>query len=348
MGWRIIFLATVKKERIFKRLLKRKKLLAVILVLIVVGIVVVRNISKKEAFETTEVKKGTVREELILSGEVKAVEHARLIFQTSGKISWVGVSEGAEIKKGQALMRLDTTNLYQDLLIADTNLRSTAAALNSVYDDLKDKKNSETFEEISTRTTAEATKDAAVFSHIKAQQNLTNATLYAPFTGIVTYIAYPFTGANVLLSETQVEVVNPDTIFFEVSGDQSEVIDLFEGQKVTVILDSFQDKELVGEIEFISLVPYSGEVGTVYKIKVKFTEGLDKAKLRVGMSGDARIVLSERNDVFYVPPQFIKTDSEGKYLMLENNKKAHVEVGLEGEDTVEIMGEITEGDKVYD
>ena len=341
-------MATAKKERIFKRLLKRKKLLAVILVLIVVGIVVVRNISKKDAVDTTEVKKGTVREELILSGEVKAVEHARLMFQTSGKISWVGVSEGDEVKKGQSLMSLDTTNLSQDLKIADANLRSTAAALNSVYDDLKDKKNSETFEEISERTTAEATKDAAVFSNIKAQHNLANATLYAPFTGIVTYIAYPFTGANVLLSETQVEVVNPDTIFFEVSADQSEVIDLFEGQKVTVILDSFQDKELVGEIGFISLVPNSGEVGTVYKIKVKFTEGLDKAKLRVGMSGDARFILSERNEVFYVPPQYIKTDSEGKYLMLGNNKKAHVEVGLEGEDTVEIMGDIKEGDQVYD
>ncbi len=241
-------MAAEKKEKFFRKLLKRKKLLIIILVIIVVGFVVSRIASRNGDVDTTEVKQGTVREELILTGDIKATEHAPLRFQSSGKVSWVGVSEGDEVKKGQSLMSLDTTNLSQDLKIADANLRSSAAALDVVYDDLQGKEDSETFEETSNRTTAETTKDSAVFSHIKAQRNLANSTLRAPFAGIVTFLANPFTGANVLFNETQVEVVNPDTIFFEVAADQSEVIDLSEGQKVNILLDSFPRMNLKGKL----------------------------------------------------------------------------------------------------
>jgi RND family efflux transporter MFP subunit len=338
-----------KKENLFKRLLKRKKLLIVIFVIIVAGFGIYRFTTGDGDVDTVEVKLGTVREEIILTGEVKAVEHSALRFQGSGRVSWVGVSEGEEVKKGQSLMRLDTTNLSQDLKIADANLRSSAAALDVVYDDLQGKEDSETFSETSTRTTAEAAKDITVYSNIKAQRNLSNLTLRAPFAGIVTFLANPFTGATVLFNETQVEVVNPETVYFEVSADQSEVIDLFEGQKVNLILDSFSDDEFEGKIDFISYSPMAGEVGTAYKVKIIFVGGIDASKLRIGMTGDAKFVVSERDNVLYLPPKYINSDTSGKYVNLEKkNNKVNIEVGIEGEERVEVIGDVEEGDTVYD
>lgn len=340
------------KENLFNKIIKRKKL---IIILIVVGLIVYGgwyfiDQRKNGDVEQTEVKKGTVREELILSGEVVADEHADLLFQSSGELDYIGVSEGDEVKKGQVLARLDTTVLYQSLQIADANLRSTAAALDVVYDDLQGKEDSETYEEKSTRTTSEAAKDAAVFAHIQAQKNLANATLRAPFDGIVTTVSNPFTDFNFIYTQSQIEIVNPQTIYFEVTADQSEVIDLYLGQKVILILDSYTDEEFEGTIAYIAFTPKSGEVGALYRVKVTLTqEEFDINKFRIGMTGDAKFVLSEKDDVLYLPSDFVNADSTGDYVRKgKANNKVYVEVGLEGEEKIEIVGDIKEGDIVFD
>lgn len=344
-------MAEKEENKIITKILERKKLFIILAVVIVGGFLVWRaRRSKKSEIEKTEIKKGTVVEELILSGEIKADEHAELSFQASGKVSWVGVVEGKSVKKGQALARLDATSLSMDLQIADADLRAKAASLDKVYDDLQGKEDSETFEEIETRTAAETNKDSAVYSHIKAQKSLANATLLAPFDGIVTYVSTPFVGTNVLYTQKQIEIVNPETIFFEVAADQNEVLDLEEGKEVSIVLDSFLEKEFEGSIKYIGLTPKADEIGTMYEIKVEFSdEDLDIEEIRIGMSGDAKFILSQKENVLYVPPQFINSDKEGKYVYKNSKKnKVYIEVGLEGEERVEITGDIKEGDTLYD
>ena len=67
------------------------------------------------------------------------------------------------------------------------------------------------------------------------------------------------------------------------------------------------------------------------------------------MSGDAKFILSEKENVLFVPPEFVKTDTTGKYVNLtKKNNKKYIEVGIESEDKVEIKGDVNEGDIVYD
>jgi HlyD family secretion protein len=338
----------VKKLR--EVILLRKKLFAVIVV-VVMGLLLWRHgVSRKADFETTEVKRGSVREELILSGEIDADEYTQLGFSASGKIIWLGVSEGEWVKEGQALAKLDTTNLNADYQRALADLRDAQATVERVHDDVKDHDEDETYTQKETRTAAEVAKDKAYEAVLKAQENLRNATLTAPFAGLVTYVANPFSGVNTLYTQTQFEVINPETIFFEVSADQTEVTNLSVGQKVEIVLDSFIDQELEGEIVFISYTPMSGEVGAVYKVKVGFSsEIIDVQKLRIGMTGDSKFILSEKSDVLYVPPEFVNSDTKGKFLRLNReNNKVYIDVGLEGEERVEVKGDIKEGDTVFD
>jgi HlyD family secretion protein len=341
-----------EKVSFVSKLLKHKKL---VITLVVIGALVYAgyyfiNRRKNGDVEQTGVKKGVVREELILSGEITADEHADLTFQSSGELDYIGVSEGDEVKKGQVLARLDTTNLYQSLQTADANLRAAAAALDVVYDDLQGKEDSETFAEKSTRTAAETAKDAAVFAHIQAQKNLVNATLKAPFDGIVTKITNPFTDFNFIYTQSQVEIVNPQTIHFEVTADQSEVVDLHLGQKVIIVLDSYSDEDLEGEISYIAYTPKAGEAGAVYGVKVILSQDeFDINKFRIGMTGDAKFVLEEKGDVLYLPPDFVNADNKGDYIKKGKiNNKVYVDVGLEGEERVEVMGDVEEGDIVFD
>jgi len=343
--------AIEKKENIFRRLLKRKKLLIILAVLIVGGYFLYGNFTGNEDYDTAEVKRGTVAEELILSGDIDADEYAQLKFPASGKIAWVTVKEGDEVKKGQALTKLDTTTLNTAFQTTRATLRAAEATLGYVHDQVKDNDDDETFSEKDTRTTAETTKDRAYEAYVAAEYNLRNSTLLSPFAGIVTYLAHPYSGVNVIFSETQVEVINPETIFFDVSADQTEVADIKIGQKVIIILDSLSEKEIQGTVEFVSYTPKSGEVGTIYKVKLRFDDiDYDTDVYRIGMTGDAKFILSEKKNVLYLPPKFVNSDKNGKYVRKEkDNGKIYVEVGLEGEEAIEIISdEVKEGDVIYD
>lgn len=305
--------------------------------------------SKNKSVATSEIKKGKVEEELILSGEVKADKFAELYFQSSGKIAWIGVEEGQKVVKGQTLAKLDTVKLSADLQRAYADLREAQATLDKVHDDVKGHSADETFTQRESRTTAEVANDKAYDAVTKAQEDLRNATLYAPFPGIVSFVANSSPGINIIYTQKQLEVVDPSTLYFEVSADQTEVTSLALGKKVTVVLDSFGDEEFGAEVAYIGYTPKTGETGTVYKIKVILLESLDSAEVRVGMTGDAVFILSEKEDVLYVAPKFLNTDSKGTYLKVGSPKnKVYIETGLEGEEKVEVVGNLKEGQLLYD
>ena len=336
----------------FCGLSKKKKFFIVILIIIAtIFFFVQRNAKKKENdVDTAIIERGLVKEELILSGEVKADEHANLAFSTSGEISWMGVSEGDEVDKGQSLAKLDTANLNSDFERAKADLRDAEATVSRVHDDVKDLGNSESFTEKETRTTAEVAYDKAYEAKLKAEKNLKGGTLYAPFAGIVTSITNPFSGVNVIYTTSQIELVNPETIYFEVIADQTEVASLSLGQSVNIVLDSMEEKEIEGVISFIGYTPMVGESGTVYRIKVEIVdESIIKESLRIGLTGDAKFTLNQKDDVLFVPTGFLNSDKSGKYVSVDSLKnKVYVEVGLDGEERVEIIGDIKEGDKVVD
>lgn len=55
----------------------------------------------KDDTEKAMVLRGEVVEELILTGQIKAEEHASLVFQTAGEVAWVGAKEGDWVKKSK-------------------------------------------------------------------------------------------------------------------------------------------------------------------------------------------------------------------------------------------------------
>jgi len=332
------------------KLLTKKGIVITIILLIVSSIALFLLTRPKAPVETVKVERGKVNEELVLSGKISAEKYVSLYFPASGKLSWVGVVEGQWVKKGQALSSIDSTTLDAAYQQALNMSRKYMATVESVHDSLKNKEKTETFAEKDTRTSAEATNDYYYNALRAAEYNLKNATLYAPFEGLISYIGQTAPGVNIQITEAQIGLIDPKTIYFEVSADQSEIINLKLDQEVKVVLDSFTEEELPGKVTFISYTPQVGESGAVYKIKIKFeTEEADQSKFRVGMTGDAKFILAEKENVLYVPSKFVHSDKKGKYVNLnKKGNKVYIETGIEGEDQVEITGNIKEGDTLYD
>ncbi len=325
-----------------------KKLLLLLVVVAGIGFFVLRNNNKE--VETTQIKKGDLKEEMILSGSVSATNYAKLSFETAGKIVYVGVKEGEKVNKGRLISKIDSTVLNSNYQIALSNLRIYEATVDNVHDQVKDKSTSETFAERDTRTTAEANKDKAYEAVLIAKRNLDGASLYAPFNGIVTYLAHPFINVYTTLGSVEAEIIDPKTIYFRVLADQNEVIKVQVGQEVEVVLDAFDQETFKGKVENVSFVPEAGEAGTTYEVKVSFV-GLDleNSKFKIAMTGDSKFITSEKEDVLYLPNNYIKQDKDGKFIKInKKGDKVYVTTGIEAEDETEIMGDITEGQVVYD
>lgn len=340
----------MKKTKLTEKLffLKKKWIIGLLIAAVVIGLWRHFTSDGNDA-ETSQVKKGAVSEELILLGDVQAEEHAQLLFLSPGELSWVGVSEGEEVKKGQLLVRLDPSVVNANYEIALADLRAAEASLERVYDDIQGREDDETYLLREARTQAESTKDRAYRAYTIAKRNLSNLNIRSPFDGIVTNITHPYTGVNIFQTEPQIEIVNPDSLYFRVRADQTELADIRVGQSVVIVLDALLEEEYFGEVAYVGFTPKPGEIGTVYLVKVSFDKTPDIQKVRIGMTGDARLILREKKDALYLPPRFVKTDADGKYVNLGRiNNKVYVEVGLEGEDKVEIISGVSEGDLVYD
>lgn len=322
----------------------------IIAIVIVIAIVFVRRAStpSTKVTETATLTRGEVKEELVLSGEVKAVEDVSLPFATSGNLTWVGVHAGIKVNKGQPLMKLDTFKLNSIYQRAASAYRLTQATVDKVHDNLKDKGNSETFTEKETRTAAEVANDQAYEAYVSAQKDLRDATLIAPFSGIITYVSNETPGVNVTAGVTQVKVVNPETIYFSVNADQSDVSHLTVGNPAEIALDAYSDSAINGKVTEISFTPSEFDSGTVYPIRILLSVDNSSYKYRVGMTGDARFVLSRKENVLFVPNKFVKSDKTGKYVLVDDGKtKKYVEIGIEGEDRVELKTDLGEGTVVY-
>ncbi|KKR55647.1 MAG: Efflux transporter, RND family, MFP subunit [Candidatus Woesebacteria bacterium GW2011_GWF1_40_24] len=191
-------------KKILKRLSVAKKkmgkwfwVLAAVPLLAILAFILTRG--NKPSGISVVVQKGPVVEELVLSGQVKAVRHAILYFPTSGKISWVGVKEGDKVNRGQGLVSLDKTILNSAYQQALNTYRNYQASAENVLDSVKDHSGDETYSQKAVRTSAEVARDNAYDAVTASLYNLRNATIAAPFSGVVTSLPNPNPGIKTSL-----------------------------------------------------------------------------------------------------------------------------------------------------
>ena len=65
------------------------------------------------------------------------------------------------------------------------------------------------------------------------------------------------------------------------------------------------------------------------------------------MTADVKFTTKNKENALYVPAQYIKEDTKGKYLLIGNIKnKVYITTGVESETGTEVSGEVKEGDTI--
>ena len=115
----------------FKRLAKKKSFW-IILVVVILAIIIIGNLTKgkKVEYVTEKVTRGNLVQSVSETGAIESASAIDLNFKGTGTLKEINVSEGAEVKSGDILARLESGSLEIAVKQAQANLAIARANLN--------------------------------------------------------------------------------------------------------------------------------------------------------------------------------------------------------------------------
>ena len=116
-------------KNIYKKLIKRPIIIiAGAIILLIISLFFFKG-NKESEYNLATVEKGSIREEVSVTGKIEAIEDINLSFRATGNVSQVLIETGDNVKKGQILASLENNDLWAQLRQAQANLEAEEAKL---------------------------------------------------------------------------------------------------------------------------------------------------------------------------------------------------------------------------
>ena len=310
---------------------------------------------KPVVYREFTVEKGPLQVILSAAGTVKAGNQTDLSFQTGGRLSWVGVKKGDWMKKWQGIAGLDQRTVQKNLEKELNDYLKTRWDFQG---------NRETYN-VTTDNFDHYTLTPAVRRILeKSQFDLNNSVLdvelqavakefsviVSPFSGLITNVSAPNPGVNVLTGAAIVTVIDPNSMYFEAQIDEVDIAKVGVGASVQLTLDAYPAEIIDAKVVNIDFSPISlSGGGTGYAVKISLPSQTDDLKFKLGLNGNADIVMVKLDEALILPPA-AAVQKDGRWVVKVRRGKEIVEqevnIGWETEDKVEIKSGLTIGDKV--
>jgi RND family efflux transporter MFP subunit len=180
----------------------------------------------------------------------------------------------------------------------------------------------------------------------QAKRNLGNATLVAPFDGVVSAVGANV-GEAVGANTAMVTLVSLKGLRIDATVDETDVGQLAVGQTVNVTLDALSGVTLRGQVSAIApnATVQSGVVTYVVQITVPSSD----PRLRAGLTANANIVVQQKENVLLVPNRAIKvTRNQRTVQLMENGQlvEKQIRTGMSNDQFTEVTEGLSEGQEV--
>lgn len=296
---------------------------------------------KDGQYESYRVSYGDVIETVSDSGELQPVTYANLSFEIPTILEWVGADVGDAVKKGQVLMRIDRDQIAAQIHAARIDVEkaiSDEILARRKWDDYKPEERFQIKKDVE-RSRAQLAA---------AQSQWRKTELSSPIDGIVT-----MQNARIgeVVTGTVMRVIDPEEMHVEALMSESDIPEMYVGQKATVTFDAFDNEVFNAQITRIDPEAVVVQDVTYYKTILQLERVDDR--MRPGMSVDVDIVAAQRNNVLRIPLRFVRGDDAGDFVYVkdehkEDYRKAYVKLGIEGDNgDVEIMEGLEDGQEVF-
>ena len=257
------------------------------------------------------------------SGTFTYKEEETVTAQVSGEVSSIRVFEGDQVSSGQTLIVLTSDDLDDSLQSASESLRNAEISLENQY------------------------------------ENLDDYTITSPIKGTIAdknYNAGETTEANQVLCT----IYDLSYLTMTLSVDELDIASIEVGQSVSIVADAVEDTTYTGTVTKVSVAGTSSGSATTYPVTIRIDE---TDGLLPGMSVDATIELASAEDVLAIPSAALNrgdtvlvtadSPSAANGTLVESTTEdgedyysVEVTTGVSGDDYIEIVSGLQEGDTV--
>jgi HlyD family secretion protein len=327
--------------------------------------------------ETTAVERGTVEATVTNSkaGTVKTRRRARLSPEIGGRVVALPHREGARVRAGDVLLRLDDaaqraqlTKARRDLAAAEAEHRRACldaelaareyrrnqalAADEIIPESLRDQSESAADSAAAACEAAAAQVESAEAAVGVLETQLAMTVLKAPFDGVVAEVSievgeWTTPSPPAVPVPPVIEMLDAESIYVTAPMDEVDSAKIHTGQPARVTLDPYPDRSFDGTVTLVD--PYVLDVEAQNRtvgIEVELADADFAAALLPGTSADVEVILEVHEDVLRLPTSALLQG--GEVMVLEDGVLARrgVETGLRNWDWTEITGGLAAGDRV--
>jgi HlyD family secretion protein len=317
--------------------------------------------------------------QLTASGYVVAQRRAAVATKATGRLIWLNVREGSQVKQGEVIAKLDASDVQAAMMTAQANIRQAQAGVaqanievSNAEADLKRLQglNAQGFvsaqamdsaiKRVNSTKAASLTAQASVEvskAQLKMQQvNQDYTEIRAPFDGVILVknanvgdIITPFSNAAGSQGAV-VTMADMSTLEVEADVSESNLAKAKIGQPVEITLDALPEQRFRGTIS--SIVPTVDRAKATVMTKIRF-EKLDP-RILPEMSAKVTILSQAASDadqkaVLAVNPKAI-VERAGKKIVFrikdDGVESIAINLGRKIGDSQEITGAINSGDKL--
>lgn len=280
---------------------------------------VVESRMQVNADEFTTIAPVTLQRTIKVIGTLRPSRQADLSSQTGGLVETVTVRPGDRVTEGQVLVQVDVERLKLDLDLQRSNAAASQAQLALAEGQLERAKalvnrgvsTASTLEEAqSSVDSLRASLSAQTDQVAAAELDLRNATILAPFDGIVSVRSVE-PGAYVGVGSPFITVVDLSTVEMEANASVSAGALLRPGQPVTITVDGIEGRTFPGTVERINPVATEGTRTIPVYVTLANADGI----LLGGMFATGEVIVAEQADAIAIPTDAIREDGQGAYVL---------------------------------
>ena len=292
--------------------------------------------------ETMTARYRDLREEFILPGSLEAWQDLLLAAEMSGPVEWIGPQEGARVKKGELLVKVDTLSLQ-------ANLNSNRAEY-----ELRQKTLARQQELVAEKLVSQQDFDVANSALQVARAALHNAeilldraSLTAPLDGLIEErLIEP--GEYVKVGDPLVRLVQVNLLKVNVDVPEKDVLFLQPGDRVEILATQpgvGKTLSIQGTLTHLSYV--ADPLTRTYRVRLKIDNQAET--FRPGMIVRALFLRRQLDQVLAVPLYAIINRENKKLLFVRQNDRAmarEVELGAIVNGEVVVTSGLDAGDEV--
>lgn len=179
-----------------------------------------------------------------------------------------------------------------------------------------------------------------------AVQNLQDAQIIAPIEGIITEVNGEV-GENVSGAEPTIVMIAPK-LKIKANVSETDITKVRVGNDISMTLDAFpMDKVFKGKVVDIDPAETVVQGVIYYQITALFDN--DHPDIKSGMTVNLDIMANKKENVLTVSPQAVSYKNNKPFVRILVGgvpQEKNIEVGLEGNDAIEVTGGLKEGDEV--